>query len=214
MADAMRRAVAIGGVLLGLTMGGESWAAAFGNPAHVHPEGGMGLGLALSDARETLFFDYGVNERGTLRLLVGRAEFGGADGTEFGAGYRARFDKGFALSEQQVDLGAFGTVRFGEVETAGGSVSYNQLDVGFGGAINPAEAVFPYAAAVYRRISADSGLRGGGGKNRGNRDGGVETDVGLVAGAEFVPGPDFLIGIELHLGFRGEDIALFGELTF
>ncbi len=196
-------------VLFTLVVAAQGLAATFGNPVPDFEKGQMGIGLGLSDSRATFFVDYGLTDPGTLRLLAGTLEVGRADGTEFGAGYRHRLDETFEVAEQTVRLGGFGHLRIGQVEAGGSDAGFNQVDVGFGGSIEPVENLRPYGAVVYQRVDVDVDTNG-----KGKGGGGTDTDLGAVIGAEFLPSPEFLIGIELHLGFDEDDIAIFGEIKF
>ena len=64
-------------VLLLLSTGaGTAHALYLGNPAPNFKKGDVGVGLSLSDLRDTAFLDWGLSDNGTLELLAGALDPG------------------------------------------------------------------------------------------------------------------------------------------
>lgn len=206
-------------ILLLLLLAALAWnsaahATVIGNPAPDIASGQFGLGLGLSDNRETLFADIGLSDAGTLQILFGNVEFGpSTDGSEVGVGYRHKIMEAFNLGDQPVRLGILGTFRLGESDDPAVDLEFRQIDVGFGGAFTPVEKLNAFAVAIYRRIDVEGGATvNPAGKVTGFA--GDDTDIGVVVGAEFWLAENGVLGVELHVGFDDDDFAIFGEVRF
>ena len=179
---------------------GSAHALYLGNPAPDFVSGDVAIGLALSDLRETLFLDWGISDAGTLHFLYGNADLRlGVEGTEFGAGYRHKIGEGFDIADKPVRLGVLALLRIGEIETLNVKTDYTLLHIGFGGAYTPLENLNIYAAALFERNDTEVV---------------TDSDVGLLAGAEFWIAQAFLAGLEVHPGLENDDIVIFGEFRF
>lgn len=188
---------------------GSAHAIYLGNPAPDFMSGDVAIGLALSDLRETIFLDWGISDVGTLQFLYGNADLSlGADGTEFGAAYRHKIGEAFDIADKPVRLGVLAMARIGEVEILNDEFDFNLIDIAFGGAYTPLENLNVYAAAVYERSDAEQEVKKFG-KVRV-----TDSDIGVLAGAEFWISQSFLVGLELHPGLTDDDIAVFGEFRF
>ncbi len=200
-------------LLAALSWDGAAHATVIGNPAPDIASGEFGLGLGLSDNRETLFADIGLSDAGTLQILFGNVEIGPiADGSEVGVGYRHKIMEAFNIGDEPVRLGILGTFRLGESDDAAGDLEFKQIDLGFGGAFTPVEKLNAFAVAIYRRIDVEGSTVNPAGKAVGFA--GDDTDIGVVVGAEFWLAENGVLGIELHVGFEDDDFAIFGEVKF
>lgn len=188
---------------------GSAHAIYLGNPAPDFMSGDVAIGLALSDLRETIFLDWGISDAGTLQFLYGNADLSlGADGTEFGAAYRHKIGEAFDIADKPVRLGILAMARIGEIEILNAEFDYTLIDIAFGGAYTPLENLNVYAAVVYERSETDIVVPPFGKVSV------TDTDIGLLAGAEFWISQSFLVGLELHPGLTDDDIAVFGEFRF
>ena len=195
-----------------LSWPGSAHATVFGNPAPDFKKGELGLGIGLSNNRETLFLDWGASDAGTLQFLLGTVEIGtNTDGTEFGGGYRHKIGERFKIGESPVRLGALGFLRIGEADN--GNVEFNQLDVGFGGAFTPVELLNVFAFAVYERIEIDSAqtVNMGGNITGGSK---TESDIGIVLGTEYWADAKLVLGAEIHFSFDGDDLGFYAAIKF
>ena len=190
---------------------GSAHAIYLGNPAPDFKSGDVAIGLALSDLRETLFLDWGISDAGTLQFLYGNADLSlGADGTEFGAGYRHKIGEGFDIADKPVRLGVLAFLRIGEIEILNNvELDYNLIHIGFGGAYTPLENLNIYAAAVYERTDFETVFP----QPLGTVSV-TDSDIGLLAGAEFWISQSILVGLELHPGLDDDDFVIFGEFRF
>ncbi|MCH9044965.1 MAG: hypothetical protein IIA40_02535 [SAR324 cluster bacterium] len=185
---------------------GSAHAIYLGNPAPDFVSGDVAIGLALSDLRETLFLDWGISDAGTLQFLYGNADLSlGADGTEFGAGYRHKIGEGFDIADKPVRLGILAMARIGEIEILNAEFDYTLIDIAFGGAYTPLENLNVYAAVVFERIDQEQA---------GGKGSLTDSDIGLLAGAEFWISQSILAGLELHPALENDDIVIFGEFRF
>ena len=119
--------------------GGVARAAAYGSPVPSLESGQMAIGLAVSDTRDTLHFDYGSSDSAALRVLLGDVEMGGGTGQEYGVGYRFEFQERKQIKEYSLRLAMLAIYRMGSIDTNGGSADFNQIDLGFGGSTEPIE---------------------------------------------------------------------------
>ncbi len=186
---------------------GSAHALYLGNPAPDFVSGDVAIGLALSDLRETLFLDWGISDAGTLQFLYGNADLTlGVEGTEFGAGYRHKIGEAFDIADKPVRLGVLAFLRIGEVEILNNvELDYTLIHIGVGGAYTPLENLNVYAAAVFERIDQEQ---------EGGKGSLTDSDIGLLAGAEFWISPSFLAGLELHPALENDDIVIFAEFRF
>ena len=203
---------AAGALLLAVlfTWAGAAQAFVLGNPSPDFKKGNAGVGLSLSDFRETLFFDYGISDAGTLQVLAGNLTpvKGGPSGTELGVGYRHKIPSSIKVGNFPLNLGVMGAYRTASINTGIGSLKYNLVDIGVGGAITPTQNLNTYAAAVYERYSADVVLPFVG------KVSDTKSNLGFLAGVEYWLAPSFVAGLELHPSLQDDGVAIFGEFKF
>jgi opacity protein-like surface antigen len=197
-------------VLLLLSTGaGTAHALYLGNPAPNFKKGDVGIGLSLSDLRDTAFLDWGLSDNGTLELLAGNLDVkGGSNGTELGVTYRHKVGQPFNLGKFPVTLGIEGGYRAARVSTNGLDLNYNQIHLGLGGSFAPIQNLNVYGTVVFERAKADTVLPVFG------KVSGTETNYGLVLGTEYWVTPALVAGLEVHPGLDDDNLAIFGEFKF
>jgi hypothetical protein len=210
MNQGKRIAVALACLLPLLVLGwaGSARALYLGNPAPDFKRGNFGLGLSLSNDRETAFADYGLSDAGTVELQVGDLDVGASHtGLEVGLTYRHKLGQPFKLGQFPVTLGVLGGYRVARVSNPGGDLNFNQIHLGLGGAFTPVQHLNVYGALIYERAKADTVLPLG-------KISGTETNLGVSLGTEYWITPSIVAGLELHPGLDDDGLAIFGEFKF
>jgi hypothetical protein len=205
------------GGLLGISLLWSVPAEAFylGNPAPHFKKGDMGVGLQLSDQRETLFFGIALLDSSVLEVFYGNVDADPlSDGTEYGVSYRQGVGQAFNLGDFPVTLGFLAGYRMGKFEVPflfqnrKEEFEFTILDVGFGGDLTPLPNLNTYAAVIYERVEQELDLPVFG------KVSATDSNVGLLLGVEYWALDRFIVGLELHPGLEDNDISIFGEVKF
>ena len=211
----LHRSVVVGLLGLALLWSAPAQAYYLGNPAPHFKKGDMGVGLQLSDQRETLFFDIALIDAGALELFYGNVDATPlSDGTEFGASYRQGVGQAFNIGDFPVTLGFLAGYRAGKFEVPipfqqkKEEFEFTVLDVGFGGDLTPLPNLNTYAALIYERVEEELDLPVFGKVSV------TDSNLGALLGVEYWALDRFIVGLELHPGLGDTDISIFGEVKF
>jgi hypothetical protein len=182
-------------LLLAVAWATPAMATLYRNPIQDVRSGQMQAGFGLSRDLLSLFFDLGLGESGTLDLEVGNIDLpGGNSGTQVGVGYRHEIGRKPSVGSKTVRLAPFGLLNIGT-----GDADYTQLDLGFGGSLPIEQQFAAFGGAVFRYFDTPVGS---------------DTRLGVILGGEFKPVENWLVGLELHLGFEKDTFGLYTALRF
>lgn len=161
----------------------------------------------------TIFFDYGVSDKGMLRAEVSQAKYGvgSSSGTELGVNYRHIFSTRTLASGKVMTLGGLAGFESGSISGdnfgASYSGSYTEFQVAFGGSVGLQKGLNVYFAGVYDEFDGSI-------SNSGNKITFTSKDpLGGYGGVDYAITADIKVGGEYHLIFE-QGWAVYGTLRF
>ena len=204
--------------------GNTAHAQVFGSPVPDLTSGKMAAGVAVTSynrrfrsstgsfnadhGRQTVLFDYGLDNTSMVRGEVGTVDMGTSRGNELAGSYRSKFGGSRKVGANgEMTTGFLAGGRYFSFSEGGASSDALQIDVAGGVNLRFKKIFSVYGAGILSYISGETS------SGTASSSWGADSIIGIYGGVEATFENTFQGGLELHMLFDS-GIGLYGRFFF